>query len=447
MYLFILVICLFLFLLFALIICNGDMLAPLPLSVESFLLVSMVASFFNGFSGVDISLYTIVIVMLALAVYAIGYILTRGMFQQTEYNEFSPTIKPLLVPRKKLSLFLLIVAVLIGYMSFRGTLELARTVDASATPATMLMLARNAELFNDIDRNMFGVMASFFLNALGYFYMFIIISNKTLREKDFKIWKNCKIELLIVLISVAGGILSTNRTFMIKIFVFILTLVCYLAYIKLKKRRYKIRESWKMTKTLSFVVIGFFFVFQLLGLTTGKTATSAASEMLYGYSGAAIVAFDRSVDIYEPDDRFFGEQSFYGLYGFLNALGVQVPNRILHLPFVSFEDGRTTNIYTSLHSYLYDFGFIGIYIVQFFLGIIGGAAYSMLKRFGKYPSYLFLYSLFLYGVVMQGIEDMALRDFMGITNIFIFLFFTIMCILDKTRFKISLKNGWKSEKL
>lgn len=443
MYLFILVICLTLFLLLTIIICNGDMLAPLPLSVESFLLVAMVASFFNGFSGIDISPYTILIIMLALAVYAVGYILARGVLQRTPYNEFSPTIKPLPVPSKKLSVFMLITSILISYIAFQGTLALARTVDATATPATMLMLARNAELFNDIDRSIPGVMASFFLNALGYFYMFIIISNKVLRRGNFKILKNYKIELLIILVSVAAGILSTNRTFMIKIFVFILTAVYYLAYIKFKKRRYKVREVWGMTKTLSFVVIGFFLVFQLLGLMTGKTGKATASEMLYGYSGAAIVAFDKSVDSYEPDNRFFGEQSFYGLYGFLNALGFPVPNRILHLPFVSFEDGRTTNIYTSLHSYLYDFGFIGIYVVQFLLGIIGGGAYSMLKRFGKYPPYIFLYSLFLYGIVMQGIEDMALRDFMGITNVFVFVLFTILCILDKTRFKVPFKFRWK----
>lgn len=45
-------------------------------------------------------------------------------------------------------------------------------------------------------------------------------------------------------------------------------------------------------------------MFQTLGLLTGKTGKSSWDEMLFGYSGAAIIALDRSLEVYKPDNRF-----------------------------------------------------------------------------------------------------------------------------------------------
>ena len=177
----------------------------------------------------------------------------------------------------------------------------------------------------------------------------------------------------------------------------------------------------------------FFALFQAMGVLTNKTGKMSASDMLYGYSGAAMVAFDRSIEIYEHDGRFFGEESFYGLYGFLNALGCDIPNDILHLPFVNIGNGHRTNIYTSLRSYLYDFGYVGMYVVQFLLGMVSAVAYVLMYRLSMHPIYLAIYGILVYGTAMQGIEEITLRNFMSITNVFLIFFFILLYVLTQQR--------------
>lgn len=168
----------------------------------------------------------------------------------------------------------------------------------------------------------------------------------------------------------------------------------------------------------------------MLGITTGKTGKKSTVEMIYEYSGASIIALDISINEYNnnyiDDGRFFGEESFYGFYGFLNAMGIKVPNTILHLPFVTTGENQRTNIYTALRTYLYDFGYFGTYLVQFILGLIIGFLYSLLRKNANNPVYLLLYGIILYGVAMQGIEEIQLRNFMSITNIFTVLFFVLL---------------------
>ena len=186
----------------------------------------------------------------------------------------------------------------------------------------------------------------------------------------------------------------------------------------------------KNVKMIICALLVFFVSFQLLGITTGKTGKKSTVEMIYEYSGASIIALDISINEYNnnyiDDGRFFGEESFYGFYGFLNAMGIKVPNTILHLPFVTTGENQRTNIYTALRTYLYDFGYFGTYLVQFILGLIIGFLYSLLRKNANNPVYLLLYGIILYGVAMQGIEEIQLRNFMSITNIFTVLFFVLL---------------------
>ena len=95
-----------------------------------------------------------------------------------------------------------------------------------------------------------------------------------------------------------------------------------------------------------------------------------------------------------------------------------------------------TNIYTSLRTYLYDFGFAGMYIVQFFLGIVSAVMYVLLYRMGGQPIYMLIYGILLYGTVMQGNAEITLRNFMSITNVFVVIFFTMLYILTQKKIRI-----------
>lgn len=433
----ILVFFLFIMFLLSVHISNGDLMAPLPLTYASFLLVALVAFTYNGFQKMDISFYTIIFIISNLFVFSIGYILNYH-FWGKKYNYVNNREIKAIHISNKVSIIILFIDVITLYLSFNNTLSQARLVNANANIFNMLEYARSALLFKDVSGSLIVNIFAFFSIATGYLYSYKLINNYIIKTKEKKIY--IFFSIMIVFISLLTSTLSTGRTFLIKYITICVVMYMYLYKSKLNITKYSLNRILKNVKNFVIVLISFFCVFQLMGLTTGKTGKRTAVDMLYTYTGSSIIALDTSLKKYDSyqDNRFFGEESFYGLYGSLNAIGIKVPNNILHLPFVQVGENQTTNIYTSLRTYLYDYGYVGTYIVQFILGLIFGFMYFLLKKHGKNAIYLFIYGIGVYGIVMQGIEEIQLRNFMSITNIVTTIFFSLLyyLLVKKIKFRL-----------
>lgn len=432
--LFILFVILFVLSVFFVALCNGDVIEPLALSCESFALSTFIAFCYNGFGISDISATTVLIVFTAVIVYMIGYILIKCVLQGTGIMNYPEEGRAFRIPSKAFTFLCFVLEAIISVMVFQSTLSIARMINTGANVLNMLQYARNAYLFTDAGMGTGLSIASFFVLALGYFYTYVIMYCAVGQRQTLKsALKSHKLELLIVIVSLLSGMMGTGRTFLIKYIVFLFIIFYYTRFMKDKIKRVTLRGLMKTVVKLLLALVIFFALFQAMGILTDKTGKSSAVDMLYGYSGAAVVALDRSIESYSYDGRFFGEESFYGLYGFLNALGCDIPNDILHLPFVDIGNGNSTNIYTSLRTYLYDFGFVGLYIVQFLLGMISAAAYALMYRFQMHPIYLAVYGILVYGTAMQGIEEITLRNFMSITNVFLIFFFVMLYMATQQR--------------
>lgn len=437
MCLFLLLVLLILFAAFTITLCNGDAMEPAALSVESFAVVTLISFCYNGFQKSDISIYTIFFIITALVVYLISYFLTKGFLQLSGVINFSSKKNFFYMPGKFFSFCLFIIELFAFYYTFRATYSIARSVNAGASLMNMLEYTRNAYLFTDASMGVISSVLSFYATSVGYFYTYVLI-RYCLEDQKFYIKKlfRCKLEMLMVLLSLFSSMLGTGRTFLIKYIVFLFAVIYYLHFFKEKVKRFSFNKMAGTIKKMVFAVVIFFVLFQLMGITTNKTGNRSTVDMLYQYSGSAVVALDRSIENYEYDGRFFGEESFYGLYGFLNALGADIPNEILHLPFVDVGEGQRTNIYTSLRTYLYDFGYLGMYIVQLLLGVVSAVMYAILYRMDGQPIYMLVYGILLYGTAMQGIEEITLRNFMSITNVFVVLFFSAFYIITQRKIRI-----------
>ena len=434
MRLLLLLILLLIFSCFFMMVCNGDVMEPLVLSFESFALSSFIAFCYNGFRIADITIKTVLMIVFALFAYTIGYMLVKGVLQGNGNEKYLRKKRMFRIPSKFFSFLCLVIEMVITVMVFQSTFSIARMMNAAATVLNMLQYARNAYLFTDAGMGLALSVASFFVLALGYFYTYVIMYCIVGQRQTIKrTLGSRKLELLIVAISLFSGMMGTGRTFLIKYIVFLFISFYYTQFMQKHIRRVSFHGMVKTLVKLLIAVVVFFALFQAMGILTDKTGKMSAVNMLYGYSGAAVIAFDRSIEIYQYDGRFFGEESFYGLYGFLNALGCDIPNDILHLPFVNIENGQSTNIYTSLRTYLYDFGFVGMYIVQFLLGMISAVMYALMYRFRMHPVYLVIYGILVYGTAMQGIEEITLRNFMSITNVFLTFFFILLYIVTQQR--------------
>lgn len=419
---------------FFVVLCNYDVMEPLALSCESFALSTFIAFCYNGFRISDISVTTILIVVSAIFVYMIGYVLMKRALQSGGIINYSGKERTFRIPSKTFTFSCFVIEVIIAVMVFRSTLSIARLINAGANILNMLQYARNAYLYTDAGMGLGLSIASFFVLALGYFYTYVIMycvvgKGQTMRSA----LASHKLEALIVVVSLLSGMMGTGRTFLIKYIVFLFITFYYTRFMKGKMKRVTFHGLMKTVVKILLALALFFALFQAMGILTDKTGKASAVDMFYGYSGAAVVALDRSIESYSYDGRFFGEESFYGFYGFLNALGCNIPNDILHLPFVDIGNGNSTNIYTSLRTYLYDFGFVGLYIVQFLLGMVSAAMYALMYRFQMHPIYLAVYGILVYGTAMQGIEEITLRNFMSITNVFLIFFFAILYVVTQQR--------------
>lgn len=411
----------------AFVFCNGDALEPLALSCESFALSTFIAFCYNKFSIADISMTTIIIVLSALLIYMIGYLLVKAVMQGKIVGNYSATVKIFKIPTKSFSFVCFISEIIISFLVFNSTMSIARMVNSSANISNMLEYSRNAYLFTDAGMGTALSIGSFFVLALGYFYTYVLVYCIVGQgQKMNDILKNKKLECAIVILSLLSAMLGTGRTFLIKYIVFLFITIYYTRFLRYKIKRVSFHELLGTLKKMIIALVVFFILFQLMGILTNKTGKLSVGDMLYGYSGASIIALDRSIESFSKDGRFFGEESFYGLYGFLNALGLNIPNDILHLPFVDIGNGQRTNIYTSLRTYLYDFGYVGLYIVQFLLGAVSAMMYSLMYRFRMHPIYLMIYGILVYGTAMQGIAETTLRNFMSITNVFLSAFFVLL---------------------
>lgn len=437
MIVFVLLICLIFCTGIAIILCNGDVMEPLALSFESYAVSVFIAFCHNGFFKMDISLDTVVILLTALFIYMMGYLIVKGVLQGNGWLRYTGKERIFYYPNKKVTYVFLIIEIFGTFRMFQNTLSVARGINESAGFSNMLYFARNAYLFTEESMGVFDAILSFYVTAISFFYTYIVVHYVVNLEK-FSVKKlvNCKIELIMILMSLFSDMLRTGRTFLIKYIVFLFIIFYYQQFAKKKVRVISFSKMLKIVKYILYALVIFFALFQLMGILTQKTGTLNPFDMLYGYSGAAVIALDKAIDMYQYDGRFFGEESFYGLYGFLNTFGFDIPNDILHLPFVEIGEGQRTNIYTAIRTYLYDFGYIGMYMVQFLMGMSSACMYSFIYRFEGNLIYMFVYGILIYGTAMQGIEEITLRNFMSVTNVMCVFFLVIFMFVTQRKFKV-----------
>lgn len=428
----ILLLILIFFILISLYMCNMDIMSPLTLSFASFALVTVVAFFYNGFSGSDISFFAVFLIISTLIVFMIGFTVSSYGMNLSNHN----TRKKMKAINIRLcTSFVILIMMIIGLiLNAIQTLNIARSIVPYANFFNMMEYARSAVVLTEVDRSFFISILGFFCAATGYFYTYIVINNIIVKSKTKKVVRT--INICIILLSLLIQMMGTGRTFLIKYLTVSIIMYYYMVVYNQQKNKINFSIMMNVLKKIIIILIIFFVGFQAMGLTTNKTQKNSVKTTLYLYSGAAIVAFDKSLYAYDKDDRFFGEESFYGLYGTLNALGIKVPNNILHLDFVQVNNNLKTNIYTSLRTYLYDFGYIGMFIVQFILGIVLGVFYRMLKMYGKNPIFILIYGFLIYGVIMQGVEEIQLRNFMSLTNIFTVFFYYVLYLILIRKIKI-----------
>lgn len=406
---------------FSLVITKRDFLSITFLTSVIFSLGTVFSLLGNNKWRVQINPITFLIIFVSICFIGLGEIIVKSNYPIHLEKRNYMYIKN----NKKINILILFIALIVVYFSYKKLLEIAVIYGYSGN-GSFLPYARNALLFGGYSIGYGLTILQYFILGLGFYSIFIFINNSMLyngiRKKLIMNWS-----LLIILIPlVLINILTTARNGFIMIIVYILASFILISMFYGKK----ISVPSLFLKIMIGLIV-FLSIFTFLGLSSGKILIDSFLDSIYLYGGSPIIALNEFLEAPVYND-IIGLESFTGIRGLLNRFFPNVNPGAYFLPSIAFENGTYTNIYTSFRSYIADFRFIGLFMIQFLIAF----SYTFLVRFvlnrNTIKNVLFpIIPFFVYYVLYQLFAATITYALFSITQIFLFTFLVVFHLLSK----------------
>lgn len=183
------------------------------------------------------------------------------------------------------------------------------------------------------------------------------------------------------------------------------------------------RNNLRLATVMGIAALCFFGMFFLAGSLTWKgiSAERGPFHIISHYGGAQIPALDAYLNsVEQPDSLWIGMHSLTGVYGNMRSMGVDVPNDGFIFDFVAFNN-VDTNTYTALRRYIQDYGFVGMGLICFLLGLVYTSVYYHLKK-GRLGGFaLMLYALLSWPLFTMGRTDNFLTGVLSSRTVYMSL--------------------------
>lgn len=391
-----------------------DILSPFVIVVAMYLLSSFIAGIYVNEWQFSLSYFTVILIVTALFVFGLGEFFAKKVC--------NTLIKPV-APKKDAERIeiptILLIGVIIVFcffliMTIQETYALSVKGGNTGGYGSMMTYARKMTLESGYSRSRTINHMMSMSKAVAFILGWVGIHNficKKLERKDIL----CIIAVVIAF--AIQAIASASRGFAIDWVAYF----CLLYFMKLSKS-----NGWKNINPIKIIVMGisaigvFLIVFVVLGLVANRFGGDNIVDTIAFYLGMSIPSFDHFIKTYNSQVQNFGGETLYGLYAILNKLGLSSYDLARHLEFVKFND-VSGNVYTSLRRYINDYGFIGLYIIQFYLGVFYSFLYNLVRRSSN-EALLVGYSVLSYSLVMQGIDELLLSNYVSLSCVNLYLY-------------------------
>ena len=292
--------------------------------------------------------------------------------------------------------------------------------------------ARIWMLHNDIP-NIYGhiIHASFSISAV---YIFLLLEQLFI----FKKTKGLGYYIFVIIPYIFIEVISSSRTGIIYLASYFLALFVFFLQTRLKLDKIDIKKQRKkIVKICVFVSVAVFLLFILLGNITGKTGDLGIVNMVSTYFGGSIYNLNFYVDHQQDfQSPCWGYFSFPILKSVSAALGRDIPDVgsyyfPMHLIPSKFDSNAfsPTNLYTCIAKPMTDFGFWGMILFFFVLGVFYGISYKYVVKSNKVGLNLIFYGFFLMPLIGSSAEylfgTMLFAPYAIYRIIYIYIFFLI----------------------
>lgn len=277
--------------------------------------------------------------------------------------------------------------------------------------------------------------------ALGYWFLFIFINNYSVGKRVNVI------DITIVVLSLINEILTGGRNQAVNM---LISIVPFLVFVYQRKKAIRFKLKFKYVFGAAIVLLILLSTFQSVGAAIGGTyeRTENALDYLAKYCGAEIKNLDiflnERYDTMMSKNAIWGSQTFIYMVRWIGPkLGLVNSYYTLDLPFNHVNGYSLGNVYTTFYPYIYDFGYWGMFVLVFLMGVVIQLVYEVYKRatVKKYPPF----PVVLYGYMFN---SMLLSFFSNkfYEQYFQKSFFTLLVFLglfplffSKVRLKVKLK--------
>lgn len=240
------------------------------------------------------------------------------------------------------------------------------------------------------------------MHALAFVVLYIVINNIFARtdkpSRDLSLY----LCMAIYLVSV---ILRSGRLPILE-YAFAAALIAWILWHRV--------HGWRGTVHLGYVIaiiagaIGVLALFSALRWLVGRTNDADFFTYITGYAGGSIQLFDLFLKDPAPSNGIFGQETFRGI---VSAIGRHFNSALTfswQLEFRYSNGIMLGNVYTAFRYWIYDFGYLGWFVMLIVYALIYTMFHQHVKRnnpVGRFDAALTVYAYLFSGLVMLPVQD------------------------------------------
>jgi oligosaccharide repeat unit polymerase len=256
-----------------------------------------------------------------------------------------------------------------------------------------------------------------FFKAIAYVYLFYFVNNVMYTRK----LRGNVLFLIPAALLIAMSIFGASRAELVTLFIYIVTLAFFIYG---RMHNYLMRVSRKIIKYLIISVIAFLLMFSGVRSLVGRLNTTDPMTYISSYTGGSIELLDLYVrdEGLEAQTQVFGDETFFALESDLGIV-----DGSSHLEFRYSTTGILAgNVYTCFRKYLHDFGFLGMLVIEYMLGLFFTWWYLRTRsRVIRDPSdhRLIYFAYFYVPIVKSFVQEETLSSYLCLNSLVMLVLF------------------------
>lgn len=407
--------------------CDRDIMAPDVLYLAGFVLAIIVAGMNIKAWGIDLSIKTIIIILLG----ALSFLGVGGLYRVSHGKNAikgSVEVQRIQIARWK-NIFVIAFGILTLLLYYKEVVRLSAYADTYWKSFGIMVAYKRVVSYGDIMINPVVNQMTKVVYSFGYIYMYVFMNNIFASKEKKRITRN--IEYLIpVFLFIVMSIIKGNRVDIMQLVV----MAVFLYYMFLhRKIGWNKHISGKMLKKAIVIFVIGMILFYYMKELIGRVSSLNFFEYIMQYIGGSIQLLNQYMKDHSQSNVVpFGE-TLTGLIIGLRKLGLT--NAILRkqLEFRYTPTGvYLGNVYTALRRYYNDAGWIGVVLFPSLLSYIMNAFYRRIRLY-KDNSIKHIYNTIVYASLIYVLPFQAMEDFFYINKVTIGyaieLFILYICLL------------------